>query len=297
MEPLLCIARKGDTMAFFPLIIWKMNWKNAFFKKIIPVGYSDFDYHDPLFINNESSNFENFWNELFLELENIKNKKGCDSFEIGGIRTIPKKSRFLFLKDEICPLCSLEDFNQDSDLFLPSLKSSLRGEIKRQIRRLEEKGDVELVVYDSQNEKEAIIQLNELLKVHSIRWPNAYKAPNFHHNILTKGLNSNTVHFSALFLSGVPISWHLGFLFKDRMYYYMPAIAEEYQKNSPGKIHLYFLNKLAIESGFKFFDHLRGEENYKDGWTTDAIQLYKTVVFSNTFVSRCKQIALNLKNR
>lgn len=208
MEPLFCVARMGNTIIFFPLIIWKMNWKNAFSKKIIPVGHSDFDYHDPLFINNESSDFETFWNELFAELENIKNKKGCDSFEIGGIRTIPKKSSFLFLKDEICPLCSLEDFNQDSDLFLPSLKSSLRGDIKRQIRRLEEKGDAELVVYDSQNEKEAIIQLNELLRAHTVRWPKAYKSPNFHYNILKKGLSSKTIHFSALFLSGVPVSWH-----------------------------------------------------------------------------------------
>lgn len=297
IEPLFCVASLGNTVVFFPLIIWKMNWKNAFCKKIIPAGYSDFDYHDPLFIRSESSNFETFWNRLFIELENFKNIKGSDSIEIGGIRDFPKKSPFLFFKDDICPLLSLEEFNQKSDLFLPSLKSSLRGDIKRQIRRLEEQGDVELVVYESQNEKEAIIQLNELLKIHTIRWPNAYKAPNFHQNILTNGLGSNTVHFSVLFLSGLPISWHLGFLFNERMYYYMPAIALEYQKNSPGKIHLYYLNKLAIESGCKFFDHLRGEENYKDGWTTDTIQLYKTVVFSNTFFSRCKQIALNLKNR
>ena len=54
---------------FLPLVLWKKNWKNAFLKTIVPVGYSDYDYHEPIFKENIVE-FELFWKELLSFLQN-----------------------------------------------------------------------------------------------------------------------------------------------------------------------------------------------------------------------------------
>lgn len=51
--------------AFLPLVLWAKNWKNAFLKSIIPVGYSDYDYHDPIFLRTPNPDETNvFWKEI-----------------------------------------------------------------------------------------------------------------------------------------------------------------------------------------------------------------------------------------
>ena len=42
------------------------NWKQVFMKSIVSVGYSDYDYHDPLFSKMISDDEkEAFWVDLF----------------------------------------------------------------------------------------------------------------------------------------------------------------------------------------------------------------------------------------
>ena len=52
LEPLFCIGDSNHNHFFLPLVLWRKNWKNAFQKVIVPVGYSDFDYHEPYCIGN-----------------------------------------------------------------------------------------------------------------------------------------------------------------------------------------------------------------------------------------------------
>lgn len=49
LSPFVVVAKSEDNMAILPLTVWQKNWKNAFLKTLIPIGYSDFDYHNPLF--------------------------------------------------------------------------------------------------------------------------------------------------------------------------------------------------------------------------------------------------------
>jgi len=84
IEPLFCMATEGGTTIFFPLIIWKRNWKNAFQLLIVPLGHSDFDYHDPLVNGQKTVFLDGFYDDLLIE---IKKNKSFDKFEINGIRS------------------------------------------------------------------------------------------------------------------------------------------------------------------------------------------------------------------
>ncbi len=290
LKPLFCIAKMGGTTIFLPLVLWKQNWKNAFQNLIVPVGYSDFDYHDPLILSTESleKTANLFFNEL---LENLQEKYVFDLIHINGI-LIKVKNSSISLEKDIAPYAEIQKF-QTSDDFLNSLKSKLRGDIRRQIRRLSEIENLHLINY--QGKQLSTGTLDVFLSSHIKRWPNAYKAPLFHKNIIEAGLKNGIVHFSELKVGTETISWHLGFQFNKTFFYYMPTVDEKWQKFSPGKIHLFKLVEEAINNKLEIFDHLRGEENYKTGWTNNIQNLYQVNLESSKVTAKIKSKMIQLK--
>jgi len=291
LTPLFCIAQKDDLRIFLPLVLWKQNWKNAFRKIVVPVGYSDFDYHDPL-VNCTLS--ENEWANFYKLLASaIKSKLHYDAMEINGIRS-EVNSKDWCKENAIAPFCDLTQFT-DSDSFLHSLKTSLRGDIRRQIRRTGELGP--LILYRYKTVEEALNILPQFLKLHTDRWPSAYKANGFHKNLIMYGLESGIVHFTSLNSGEKRLSFHLGFMYNRSYFYYMPVIDPEYKNLSPGKVHLFKLVGSAIADGINVFDHLRGDENYKEGWTNSIQPLYGFSYQNTSFNSKARNWLCIIKEK
>lgn len=271
-KPLRCLksfmvrAVSGDNVALLPMTVWRRNWKHLFKKMLIPIGYSDYDYHNPLFRTQPSpESLRNYWSGLeSLLAENFR----YDSLVIDGVTDSYANEDEKWHKDEICPMLRLDDIKDESAL-MAFFKTSLRGDIRRQMRRLEEIGPLSLKEYNSWEEIPAET-FATFMAQHSKRWPKAYKAPKFHENLLRDGLKAGVVDFTVLCVGDEEIAWHLGFKYRGRYYYYMPAGNEAYFKYSPTKIHLFYLVRRAVESGYEVYDHLRGEETYKSGWSNDA---------------------------
>lgn len=294
--PIFIMGKSDTNEMFMPLALWKRNWKNAFIKTIVAVGNSDYDYHNPVFKNKLTWEDKNiFWKELmeFLQI-NFK----FDDLRLTGIIDKYKSDDLNFdiwRKEDICPSLDLTKYSNEEDLF-KFLKTSLRGDLKRQIRRLKEIGILSLCSY---NKFEEIPEetFNRFIKFHSLKWPQSYKAPHLHKNLITEGVKSGLVDFSALKVSNKEIAWHLGFKDESTYYYYMPVGNPEFAKFSPVKVHLFYLVKKAIELNYNLFDHLRGDENYKSGWS-DGFKYVNTLTFCNdNFLSKIKLSLVNLKNK
>ena len=286
IRPLFVLARQGDLQVFLPLVLWKRNWKNGFLREIIPAGYSDFDYHNPLIIGpRELFEPESFWSSLLEALDGFD--IGFDSLQINGIGRACGATSPHWSDDELCPFCDISGF-ATPEQFLPSLKKSLRGDLRRQLRRLREQGELSLHVYGREELAESLQSLPRFLDFHSQRWPKAYKPPHLYENLLRRGLAEGLIHFSELRLDAQPISYHLGFIDKERFYYYLPAIDPAFSNLSPGKVHLLQCVEEAIAQGVPVFDHLRGEESYKSGWTNKAAQLYTLTLRKKNIASRVK---------
>ncbi len=260
MSPIFVVGRsKYGNQVLMPLVFWRRNWRNAFVKTIIPVGYSDFDYHDPIFMNDPTAQERaSFWQELISLLKTFS----PDEIIIDGIVRTP--GNIDMTCGEVCPYLSLRNLKNGDDL-LGFLKTSLRGDIRRQIRRMSEQGELRLKIYDSWDEAESTF--NKFMAEHSVKWPNAYKAPGFHVNLLREGLPGGLVEFSSLNVGNRPVAWHLGFKHNGIYYYYMPCGDPEFASYSPVKVHLFKLIEHVIAANYNVFDHLRGDENYKSGWS------------------------------
>ena len=303
IRPCFLVAEAPGQMVFFPLVLWRRNWKNAFQKLLIPVGYSDYDYHDPLFTENVAQSDKNiFWQE-FEQALSTSSPVIYDRLLFDGIRqrSIPysniqtKNQRWN--KIESCPWIDLSKFKKPEE-FLPSLKTSLRQDLRRQQRRMAEIGVIEFKSYGTGKEREALQEVPDFLAFHSCRWPGAYKAPGFFKYLFEYGMEANILRFPVLRLNSKTIAWHLVFQFQDKIYSYMPAHNKEFEKLSPGKVLLLRIIEDAIAQGLECYDFLRGEESYKVGWTDKTETLWSFQMDGGRLSSRLKNVAVDkLKTR
>ena len=295
IKPLFCIATdKNNNIVFFPLVIWEKDWKSAFEKVIIPVGYSDYDYNSPLIIGKDID-FDLFWKQLIDTIfKEFKNE--FDTLELTGVREKYISNNKNWTIDDVCPIIELENFTSYNSL-LESLKSKERGDINRQTRRLKEFTDYEFKVYKKNELKDAIKMLPKILYHHSLRWPNAYKAPNYHYNLLENLLPLGFVHLSEIRVNNEAISWNLSFQYKGIYYFYMPTYDEKYKKYSPGKINMFLALEDTISKGFSKFDMLKGAENYKNKLPIQENKVYKLILNNDTLLSKLKRQLLNVKSK
>lgn len=292
MKPVFSVARRNDTTVFLPLVLWRQNWKNAFRKLLVPVGYSDFDYHDPITsARMGTEEWASFYSALFIRL---REKLKFDEIDINGLRSELPISDYFSAEEEVSPYFDLTSFSGEKDL-LENLKGSLRGDLLRQIRRINSRG--ELSLYRIRTIDEALDLLPRLMELHSSRWPSSYKAPFFHENLIKKGIESGITDFTALKSGDDFLSYNIGFNFNDIYYYYMPAIDPIFENLSPGKVHLFLLIRSSVENRFMGFDHLRGDENYKTDWSNHISQLYRVHSVSRNPVSGLKHFLVASKSR
>lgn len=277
--------------ALLPLVLWKRDWKGAFLHSIVPVGYSDYDYHDPLFMITPSVEEQSaYWDCLFVLLQSFD----ADEILLSGFREHCIVSHNIWQQDEICPLLDLSKINSEEAL-MAFLGTKLRGDIRRQMRRLGEMGTLRFVEYASVEDiPDGLFE--QFMQAHRLKWPHAYKAPHFHQYLVSECGVEGPIHFSAMMLDDIPIAWHLGFEYNGVYYYYMPAGNPAYQKQSPVKIHLYYLILRAIDKGCVLYDHLRGDETYKSGWSDGYQYVNDLHIYSDGFFSKIKLGLLKIKD-
>jgi CelD/BcsL family acetyltransferase involved in cellulose biosynthesis len=289
MSPLFCVAKIDGITLFLPLVLWKRNWKNAFLRMIVPVGFAAFDYHDPIVTGIASPELmESFWNLIFSRLE-AGELGSYDEICFTGMH-VPGKGASWNAEEERCPYADFSSY-EDFDKFYRSRKKNLRYQVEKRKRQLSEKGSLVYHRYSADEIDAAVDALPPFLESHAQRWPNAYKAPGFYADIVSKGILSGLVHFAELRLDGRPIAWHLGYMTNGKFYYYMPAYLQEFHNYSPGRVLLSFLMQDSFENGIKVFDFLRGVYRYKEEWSDGTISLYTYESSSYGIMSRVRRKA------
>jgi CelD/BcsL family acetyltransferase involved in cellulose biosynthesis len=165
-------------------------------------------------------------------------------------------------------------------------RKSHRQDVGRQTRRLESVGALTLRAIEDQQAARAA--LPHFLEMHTLNWSGmdfSIESKNrsiqsFFDSLINEETSWKLVHFSALELDGKPISYHFGFLFQDRFYWYKPAYDREFENYSPGKVHIAKLLESGVEHEWRIFDLLKGAEPYKESWA-DGSRTTVDVVFRN----------------
>ena len=294
LSPLFVWASCAGSVVFLPLVLWCKDWKGAFMRTVVPCGYSDYDYHDPIISNlNAPELDESFYDEL---LSAVRKVEDADSIELDGLHGDNLSPQWNCVHEEKCPYISLSSFETLDD-YLATRNKKMRYNLRRQEKKACEYGELKYERLSVDDWEIVENDLPVLLDYHRLRWPNAYKAPDFHLNLLRRGLDAGVVHFSRILLGEEVASWRLGFFYKNRYYSYMPTLNPKLLDYGVGKLHLLRCIDYAIQNGGYVYDQLRGSEMYKSEWTQDDETVYSYCWGNPSLLSRWKRILIALKNR
>lgn len=293
--PSFLVAKKDDSEVVWPLVRLKTGWKQGYRRKLQPIGYRVYDYHDPI-QSGPCVLDESFWAALRVEIQS-QGATLCDTVEIPRIRNILFPKATISKVVDRAPYMLIDKFVDGED-FMKHRKASLRGDVRRQIRRLREHGEVEFRVYDADSLANVEEWIPDLESERKRRYPDSHLPPGFLRKLVRHGLSESVVHCSTICLNAKPISWHVGFTHRKAFYWYIPLFDAKYSNYSPGKAHLFFAIDWAIKNGFSVFDFLRGVESYKSGWTDgDEFSMFTFEQDTESVVSALRRKLFKFGNR
>jgi CelD/BcsL family acetyltransferase involved in cellulose biosynthesis len=159
-----------------------------------------------------------------------------------------------------------------------SWPASHRKDVRRQRKRLAEKGPVSLWRPESLAEAESV--LPEFFRVHDDKWlaqgfPGLFQDPKQrrYFQAILRRLWGDGVHFSTLRCGSTKVSYHFGFFSGGWIQWYRPTYRPEFGGFSPSKIHIAMLIEQACNLHWKGFDFLLGAEGYKNLWCNDQVEV------------------------
>ncbi len=256
-----------DVFGILPLAIQRGGASELFLKILMFSGGTQSDNNDIVLRNNDAEMFTKYF---IPEIEKLTKKVDVVRFDNVPEDSILNKysndHNFEIIKKLRFPLPYTEILNKDYQDVLMSWKSSHRGDVRRQIKRISERGDLRLNIY---SDKDEIINiLEEYLKTHSIQWNKKFNSLYlslhvFYKNLVNELWGNRVVHFSCLELNNKPVSFHFGFLYNSHFYWYKPTYNLKYYNFSPGKIHIAKLFEFGCSERWGVFDFLLGDEPYK----------------------------------
>lgn len=96
----------------------------------------------------------------------------------------------------------------------------------------------------------------------------------------------------VLWAAGQPVGMNLIFLTGGTANMYQSGMDPTRSELDPGHLLNYFSIEMAIERGAQWFDFLRGDEPYKEGWGAERRGLSRTRLFAPHLSARLRQRAL-----
>jgi CelD/BcsL family acetyltransferase involved in cellulose biosynthesis len=296
-HPVLLTADEGNRVIYFPFTIRKGSWKRGWRQEMLALGGGlVFDYQDPLVdgMSMTSDDWTQFWFSLYEETaqRGIHFVHIAHLISVGSLATDCPIQGIRCHVSTVAPAINLHQYGS-RDEFFRSLSENQRSKINRKMRTISSlnprlnifsRNDVVggLQMFDSMIQAYAD-QYGRFGKRHMFNDP---LNVTFFQQMIRVGLPAGWLHVSTLEVDKRTISWHIGFQWRDRLYWYKPCFGTDPDKLSPGHLHIWHLVERGFEEGLKVFDFTVGDEPYKFLWTSYAPSIYRILWYSPNLVGK-----------
>ncbi len=173
-----------------------------------------------------------------------------------------------------CPFIPLHS-NWES--YYGSVSKNLRSDVNRKLNKLKRTFQFEFEKVEPRSQKEYESYLDAFIAINRKRWEQkkgrnifSFESPEhqrFYRAVTDRFSQKGWTLFYVLRLNGRPVAYIYCFKYHGKIYHWNTAFEPEYFGYSIGKV----LHRLAIEnafrSGYREFDFMRGDEEYKLKWT------------------------------
>ncbi len=191
-------------------------------------------------------------------------------------------------REDVCPVTTIPE-DVDFDGFLATLDKKERHEIRRKIRRAESAGQVRLAISPT-----PLGDLDDFIELHQKRWgaeglfpatPGGDCSRQFLRNLFRDFGPNGAAKLTRLTVGDRLVGSGIHFDDGQRIGYYNAGVDPDARDLSPGVLMVAEYVKLAIASGRRQIDFLRGNEPYKYAWGAVDEPIQRILVSRNTAVS------------
>jgi CelD/BcsL family acetyltransferase involved in cellulose biosynthesis len=158
------------------------------------------------------------------------------------------------------------------DEFLATINSSRRAKIRKALRQYFDNHEVVThLLTDPADLERRFATLKDLhqRRQEALGHAGCFSSAQFtefHREVSRRFLAQGKLRLTWTEMAGRPIAADYSFLGGRTVYYYQTGLEPDVIKVAPGWLGMIGSIKLAIESGFRTFDFLRGDEAYKMSW-------------------------------
>lgn len=99
------------------------------------------------------------------------------------------------------------------------------------------------------------------------------------------------LYVALLEIAGKPAAFQLGYRCGDKLWDYAKAYDPAFSALAPGTLLLPALLDYGFQHGFREYDFLRGEEEYKLVWSTGMNRRLRLVIWNHLYASRLRKFA------
>jgi len=280
LAPLMTCKKR---IAFFPCTIISniVNWhsfKSSFIlieKKAEALEcllnyfktFSNWDLIDLYYLPNES--------DSYLVLMKVL-KKNKDYFCYVGEKP--------FLRSPHLPI------ETDWETFFASKRSKERNDITRKLRKL--RNFKEFKIEKITSFKKGVSPINEIFEIEKNTWQFKNKTSmiskpalkKFYSQIAEIADKKGWLYFFILKINGKPVAFEYNLKYKNIVYNLKIGHDSNFNKLGPGIVLKYFVLKNTFKDGFKEFDFLGSDEEYKKRWTKHVRTHSHIVIFNKNHI-------------
>lgn len=234
-----------------------------------------------------------------------------DILELDGLCTDSNLYRYLSVGDDAgkgmyllprfdCPRTILDTSFND---YMLRLSASTRYSLGRMGRKFKRQfGEIAIEHLDVKKNPH---MLGVLFDLHRKRW-GALKGKRstfsgafreLFNNRLVARLDEGDGFFSCMNVDDDPVSILYIFVYKNNAFFYQNGWNPEYASYGVGLLNILQALRHAIDTGFKSFDFLRGEEAYKYKFCEDSRQAYAVLGFGTGLSGKLARVLFLLKTR
>src|SRR6266850_3678669 len=176
------------------------------------------------------------------------------------------------------------------DAYLATLSSNRRQILRRKERSLFRDYAARLVDYQDDRLDEG---WGHLMRLHEQRWDGAgggaFRDPRterLQRAFAGEMAKQKRLWLSTLDLEGQPAAAWYGFTAGKTVYFYQGGRDPRWERESVGQVLMGMMIQRAIQQGFRTFNFLRGDDRYKQQWTSDGHMTHEAVIFRSGWRGR-----------
>jgi CelD/BcsL family acetyltransferase involved in cellulose biosynthesis len=305
--PMILVLKSNDrTIAISPLIRRRVSKLGVVVRKIEFLE-SPADYNDLLLGDDQPENIESI-------LEHLEDRK--DDWDIVDLRSLRDsgdtlsrlqnalaKSDLLYriLPEARCPYLPIDC---DTSEIIRGFPRSARRTVRNQQHRLDRMKSEGLRIRIIEHPEaeplllEKFISIEKLKRVEGKPIPPLFAdAPHVFQSLLDSLGPKGWLYAALMELNDDVIAFQFGFRCGHSLWDYSKAYDPKFSRLSPGTMLIPAVLDYGYANGYREYDFLRGEEQYKMRWSTGFHRTWRVVIWNQRHISRIRAfLYLNVKS-